>query len=101
MSLRHHHPKDLIDTRRIARAELLKPFKNVGIQTHGHQLLGRTPELRELLIGERWNIGIVDIGNIPLFLSLRENFQRRPLAFSQKSVPDRFGARVDLPHGPR
>jgi hypothetical protein len=41
--LRHHYPKNIVDARRITRAELLKPFEYVGIQTHGDQLLGRAP----------------------------------------------------------
>jgi hypothetical protein len=67
-SSRHHYPKNVIDARGIAGAVLLKPFENVGIQAHGNQFLGRTPELGELLIGERWNIGIVDLGNVRVFL---------------------------------
>jgi len=34
--LRHHQPKDVIDTRGIAGAVLLKPLEYVGIQTHSH-----------------------------------------------------------------
>ena len=67
-SSRHHYPKNVIDARGIAGAELLEPFEYVGIQTHGHQFLGRTPELGELLIGERRNIGIVDLRSIRAFL---------------------------------
>src|SRR5665213_2722670 len=60
-SLRHHRSKNVIDARGIAGAVSLKPFKYVGIQTHGHQFLWRTTELGELLIAERWKIGIVDL----------------------------------------
>ena len=99
-SLRHHHPKNVIDARGIAGTVLLKPFEYVGIQTHGHQFLGRTPELSELLIGERRNIGIVDLRGIRAFLPPCDTVQRDLLAFSQGLVPDRFGAPADLLPGP-
>jgi len=67
-SSRHHYPKNVIDTRGIAGAVLLKPFEYVGIQADSDQFLGRTPELSELLIGERRNIGIVDLRNVRAFL---------------------------------
>jgi len=67
-SLRHHHPKNVIDARGIAGAVLLEPFEYVGIQTHGHQFLWRAPELGELLFRERWNIGIIDLRSVPSFL---------------------------------
>jgi len=41
--LGHNYSKNIVDARRITRAELLKPFEYVGIQTHGHQLLGWAP----------------------------------------------------------
>ena len=69
-SLRHYHPKDVIDARGVAGAVSLKPFEHVGIQTYGYQFLGTAPKLGELLIGERRNIGIVDLGNIGAFLPL-------------------------------
>jgi hypothetical protein len=62
--LKHHHSKNVIDARGIAGTVLLKPFEYVGIETHGHQFLWRTPELGELLIGERRNIGIIDLRNV-------------------------------------
>ncbi len=67
-SSRHHDPKNVIDARGVAGAVLLKPFEYVGIQAHGHQFLGRTPELGELLIGKRRNVGIVDLRNVRAFL---------------------------------
>jgi hypothetical protein len=67
---RHHHPKNVIDARGVAGAVLLEPLEYVGIQTHGHQFLGRTPELAELLIRERRNIGIVDHSRVRSLLSL-------------------------------
>src|SRR5580658_1409434 len=94
--LRHHHPKNIIDTRGIASAILLKPLEHVGIQTHGHQLLWGPPKLSELLIGELRNIGIVDLRGIREFLPPCDGVQRRFLAFSQGPVPDRFGAHADL-----
>jgi hypothetical protein len=60
--LGHHRPQNVIDARGIAGAVLLQPFEDVGTQAHGYQFLGRTPELCELLVGERRNIGIVDLG---------------------------------------
>jgi hypothetical protein len=67
-SSRHHDAKDVIDAGGVAGAVFLKPFEHVGIQTHGHQFLGRTPELGELLIGKRRNIRIVDLGIVSAFL---------------------------------
>ena len=37
--LRHHHEPYMVDPGRISGTELLYPFKYVGIQAHGHQLL--------------------------------------------------------------
>ena len=48
--LRHHHAQDMVDAGRISGAEFSYPFKYVGIQAHGHQLLRGTFELRELLL---------------------------------------------------
>jgi len=70
-SLGHDQPKNVINARRIAGAVLLKPFEYVRVKTHSHQFLRRTPELGELLIGERRNVGIVDSINIPALLSPR------------------------------
>jgi hypothetical protein len=72
----------MIDARRIAAAVLLKPFKYIGIEAHGYQFLGRTPELGELLVGERRNIGIVDPSNIRTLLPPPNAIQRRLLALS-------------------
>src|SRR5439155_24843367 len=99
--LRHHHPKNIINARGIAGAVLLKPFEYVGIQTHGHQILWRTAELGELLVGERRNIGIVDLRNVRAFLPSCNALYRRLLAFSKGLVPDRFGAHADLLPWPR
>jgi hemin uptake protein HemP len=68
--LRHHYAKNVIDARGIACAVLLKPFEYVGIQAHGHQFLWRTTELGKLLIGEGWNIGIVDLRSACALLAL-------------------------------
>jgi hypothetical protein len=62
-SLRHHDSKNMIDAGRIAGAESLKPFEYVGIETNGHEFLGWTAEQAELLVGERWNIGVIDLGS--------------------------------------
>src|ERR1017187_2632589 len=67
-SLRHHYPKNVIDTGGIAGTILLKPLEYVGIQTYGHQFLWRTAELAELLIGELGNIGMVELRNVSAFL---------------------------------
>jgi hypothetical protein len=67
-SSRHHYSKNVIDACGIAGPVFLQPFEYVGIQTHGDQFLGRTPELGKLLIGERRNIGIVDLRNVRAFL---------------------------------
>ena len=48
--LRHHHAQNMVDPGRISGAELSYPFKYVGIQAHGHQLLRGAFELRELLL---------------------------------------------------
>ena len=100
-SLRHDQPKNVIDARGIAGAVLLKPFEDVRGKTDSHQFLGRTPELGELLIGERRNIGIVDLRNVGAFLPPRYAVQRRLLALSQGLAPDRFGAHADLLPEPR
>jgi hypothetical protein len=99
--LRHHRPKDVINTRAIARTVLLKPFEDVGIQTHGYQFLWRTPELTELLLGERRNIGIIDLRGILALLPPCSGVQDCLPAFIEGRVPDRFGAPLDLLPGPR
>ena len=49
----------MIDARGIG-AVFLQPSEYVRIQAHSDQLLWGTPELGQLLIGERGNIGVVD-----------------------------------------
>lgn len=91
----------MIDARGIACAVLLKPFEYVGVETHGDQFFGRAPELGELLVGERRNIGIVNFRGGCAFLPPRHAFERLLLAFTKGLVPDRFGAHADLLPGPK
>jgi hypothetical protein len=44
--LRHHYAQNVVNPGRISGAELSYPFKHVGIQAHGHQLLRGAFELR-------------------------------------------------------
>lgn len=99
--MRHHHPKNAVDARRIASAVLLKPFEYVGIQTHGYQFLWGLPKLGELVVGERRDLGIVDLRNIRAFLAVGSLVQRFLLPLSEGLVPYRFCAHADLLPAPR
>jgi hypothetical protein len=90
----------VIGARGIAGAVSLQPLEYIGIQAHRHQLLGWAPELGELLLRERRNIGIVDLTTVRPLLPPPNALERRLLAFSKKLVLDRFGAHAALLPGP-
>ena len=58
----HHGAQDTVDAGRIALSILLEPVINVPVQAGGNQYFGRPAELRQLLIGQRRDVRVVDTG---------------------------------------
>ncbi len=62
--LRHNRAKNVIDARRIAGPIFPEPIQHIGVQPYGDKFFRRTPELSELFIGQRRDVGIIDRGNV-------------------------------------
>ena len=97
----HHCAQDIVDASGIASSIPSEPVVNVAVQAGGDQYLGRTPELRQLFIGQRRDVRVVDIGILSGGLTPRDPGQDRLLPLIQRPAEDRFGAHADELPAPR
>src|ERR1017187_5021203 len=58
----HHCAQDIVDAGGIASSIPPEPVVNISVQAGGDQYLGRTPELRQLFIGQCRDVRVVDSG---------------------------------------
>jgi len=75
----HDGPQDMVDARGIPLTIFPEPIVNVAIQAGSDQHLGRPAELRQLLVGQRRDIRIVDAGIIAGGLAFPDAGQHCPL----------------------
>jgi len=97
----HDPAQDTVDPGRIALAVLHEPVVNLLIDASGHQHLRSAAELRQLLVGQGRDAGIVNAGIVSRGLPLRDPGQDGFLRFIHWPAEDRFGAHACLLRGPR
>ena len=97
----HYSAQDGVDAGRVALSIVLEPVVNVAVQAGGHQHLGHAAELRQLLIGQRRDIRVVDFGIVSGGLTLRYPSQDRLLPLIERLAEYRFGAHADSLPAPR
>jgi len=82
-------------------AILHEPVVNIPVDASGHQHLRRSAELRQLRIGQRRDVRVVNPGIVSGSLPLRDPGQDGLLLFTHRFAEYRFGAHAYELRGPR
>src|SRR5665213_1115831 len=80
-SLLHHPAQDSVDPRRVTLAILHEPVVDVLVDSSGYQHFPRSAKLRQLFVGQRSDLRVINVGIASGGLPLRDTGQDGLLRF--------------------